>query len=109
MGNRRVPVLFLERTPMNLSPSEAAVLRGLAAGGTLKIHRHLDGRKICKFYPLDGPSQELPRAVVERLKTRGLIDSNKKFPAATYLLTQAGKRAAESLSGGPVYPLAAKN
>lgn len=94
---------------MNLSPAEATLLRGLVSGGTLKIHRYLDGRKICKFYPLDGPSEELPRAVVERLKTRGLIDSNKKFPAATYLLTESGRQAVKSLFSGAARPLAARN
>lgn len=94
---------------MNLSQAETGVLRGLAAGGTLKVHRHLDGRKTVKLYPLDGPAEAVPRPVVERLKTRGLIDSNKKFPAATYLLTESGRQAAESLFNGDGRPLAARN
>lgn len=92
-----------------LSPAESMVLRGLLAGGALKSHRQLDGQKLYRLHPLEGAPEDIAWATVERLKRRGLIDSNKKFPAATYLLTEKGRVLAESMSGGVVNPLTARN
>lgn len=83
---------------MPLSPAEKRVLRALVTGATLKSHRYLDGRKEYRLHPLSG---EAARAVswetVDHLREQALIDSNKKFPAATYLLTARGKALAEAL------------
>lgn len=80
---------------MALSPEEKQVLEALARGWTLKSHRHLDGTKEYLLHPLEGGN---PRPVtwttVNALRAKGLIDSNKKFPAATYLLTDKGRAAA---------------
>ncbi len=94
---------------LHLSPTEEELLRQLVRGSTLKTHRDIDGRKVCKLHPLAGPVIELEPEAVNHLKAAGLIDSNKKFPAATYLLTEKGRRLAEALVGGPVRPLSAKN
>ena len=74
-----------------LSPTQQTLLLALSNGSTLKAHRYLDGRKVYKLHPLTGPAQTVRRPTVECLRRYGLIDSNKKFPAATYLLTAAGK------------------
>ena len=72
-------------------------MRGMAAGATLKVHRTVDGEKTHRLHPLDGPAQSVERAAVEALKDSGLIRSNMKFPAATYLLTERGVAVAVGL------------
>lgn len=82
---------------MKLSSADERVLRALALGFTLKSHRYLDGTKVYLLHPLDdGEPAEVAWETVTRLRELKLIDSNKKFPAATYLLTDRGRaRAAE--------------
>jgi uncharacterized protein YjhX (UPF0386 family) len=94
---------------MTLSIAEQQVLRALIQGCTLKSHRYLDGQKVCQLHPLDGPPQTVDKAVVDSLKRRQLIDSNKKFPAATYLLTDRGKEMAITLTETKTRPVSAKN
>ncbi len=74
-----------------LSQAQEQILQSLIRGATLKSHRYLDGTKIYKLHPLDGPASEVDRTAVEALKAHGLIHSNQKFPAATYLLTDKVK------------------
>jgi hypothetical protein len=81
-----------------LSPAQSRLLLRLFQGDTLKDHRYLDGSKVYKLHPLDGPPETVHRATVEVLRRRGLIESNKKFPAATYLLTPAGRALGASLA-----------
>ena len=95
---------------IKLSRPQERVLCALLQGATLKAHRYLDGRKVCKLHPLHGPAETIPRAVVDALKRQGLIHSNQKFPAAAYLLTEKGKTLAAAL-GEPTttQPLSATN
>ena len=83
---------------VRLSKTHQHVLKSIYRGCTLKSHRYLDGGKIYQIHPLDGPPETVQRAAVEYLKEHGLIDSNKKFPAATYLLTPKGQRMVEELN-----------
>lgn len=93
---------------MRLSPAQQRVLLAMAEGHTLKSHRFLDGRKIYRLHHLDGSTSETVwRTTVEALWQRGLVDSNKKFPAATYLLTEQGRRLAAELKGDEALPLSA--
>ena len=94
---------------MKHSKTQKIVLQALVAGATLKSHRYLDGRKITQLHPLDGPAQTVRWTTVQALIERGLIDSNKKFPAAAYLLTEKGRQVAESLADSAIKPLSAKN
>ena len=94
---------------MKLSRSQTAVIRALAAGATLKSHRHLDGTKEYKLHRLDDATEPVSWNTVTALKDRGLIDSNKKFPAATYLLTQNGATIASELTETEAGPLSARN
>ncbi len=71
----------------------------MLAGATLKAHRTLDGTKLYTLHPLDGPAEIVDRAAVETLKRRGLIASNLKFPAATYLLTEEGGLLVAAMQG----------
>lgn len=90
-----------------LSPEEAHILRAMGQGWTLKSHRYLDGRKQYRLHPLsgdDGPL-DLADSPVERLVNRGLIQTNHKFPAATFLLTERGRMAAGTgADQGPLGP-----
>jgi uncharacterized protein YjhX (UPF0386 family) len=94
---------------MKLSDPQQELLRALMAGATLKSHRDLDGQKVYRLHPLQGEVQGVPDAVVEGLKRQRLIDSNQKFPAATYLLTEKGRWLAEGLGQSSSKPLTAKN
>ncbi len=70
-----------------LSVAHLRVLQAMAQGQLLKSHRDLEGHKIYRLHPLEGPPVPVDPAVVMYLWEHGLIDSNKKFPAATYWLT----------------------
>lgn len=79
---------------MDMTPAERHILHSLAAGWTLKAHRTLDGEKEYCLHPLDDVQpQQVAQEAVESLRDQGLLDSNKKFPAATYLLTDKGRQA----------------
>jgi hypothetical protein len=85
---------------MRLSPAQRDLLRAIAAGQTLKAHRYLDGSKVFRLHALDGSVVTVRRATVEALSENGLLDSNKKFPAATYWLTAQGRALSASLAEG---------
>jgi hypothetical protein len=101
-----MPVLFTSSNVMmknyrfvvELLDVHAYILRALIDGATLKAHRYLDGAKLYKLHPLEGLTEPVERETVEYLKKHQLIKSNMKFPAATYLLTEKGKKVAWSVT-----------
>lgn len=83
----------LARWRSKLTVQQQFVLAALARGATLKAHRSLDGTKVHRLHPLAGGAvQTIDRVTVAGLHRMGLIESNKKFPAATYLLTDKGRQ-----------------
>jgi hypothetical protein len=66
------------------------LLRALTRGLRLKDHRDLEGHKGYVLHQLDEAGEPVSSSDVEALVGAGLISSNKKFPAATYWLTEAG-------------------
>lgn len=76
---------------MRLAETHKRVLAAMAGPYFLKSHRDIEGHKVYKLHPLEGPEEVIPAKVVDDLVEQGLIDSNKKFPAATYWLTEKGK------------------
>lgn len=76
-----------------LSPAQQRTLAAIAAGQALKVHRDLEGRKLYQLHTPDGVVQPVRATTVQALVARGLIDSNKKFPVATFWLTPAGRAA----------------
>jgi hypothetical protein len=76
---------------MKLTSAQKSILAAIASGHFLKAHRDVDGGKVYKLHPLEGETQIVASADVEALCEQGLIDSNKKFPAATFWLTERGK------------------
>ncbi len=76
---------------MQPTPTQLELLQAIARGLTLKSHRDLEGYKEYRLHTLDGLSTSVPWEDVEALQSGGLIDSNKKFPSATYWLTDTGR------------------
>ena len=76
---------------IHLAETHKHVLVAMAGPYFLKSHRDIDGHKVYKLHPLEGPEEVIPARVVDDLVEQGLIDSNKKFPAATYWLTSKGQ------------------
>ena len=93
-----------------LSEGEEKILISLQRGSRLKVHRTLDG---VKAYRLHGQAEEVSEAVgtgvVSSLQRRGLIESNLKFPAATFLLTDKGVLLASKLTGSSLQPTGPRN
>ena len=67
--------------------AEVTVLTALQCGAVLKVHRTMDGAKIHKLHRHGESPTVVASAVVQRLIRKKLLQSNMKFPAATYLLT----------------------
>ncbi len=88
-----------------LSNEQKRVLRAIVGGAYLKAHRHLDGYKVHKLHFGQSDSAQnvdehvVADGVVDGLRRRGLIDSNLKFPAATYMLTDHGAKVVQRLLG----------
>ena len=81
-----------------LSPAHRRLLTALADGWTLKSHRDVEGHKEYRLHSPDGADESAAWAIVEFLQEDGLIDSNKKFPAATFWLTEKGRAALDGQS-----------
>ena len=76
---------------MQLTPAQVELLQAVAHGLLLKSHRDLEGQKEYRLHTLDGHSTRVAWENVEALQSAGLIDSNKKFPSASYWLTDTGR------------------
>jgi predicted transcriptional regulator len=76
--------------------AQVELLQAIASGLTLKSHRDLEGNKEYRLHTSAGQSVIVAWKVVEGLQSAGLIDSNKKFPSATYWLTDTGRARLES-------------
>ena len=80
----------------SLTGEQVRILRAVAGGWTLKAHRDVDGGKVYRLHPLEGTAEVVRAEAVLGLVERGLLDSNKKFPAATFWLTDLGRQTAEA-------------
>jgi uncharacterized protein YjhX (UPF0386 family) len=84
---------------MRLMVEQERLLVALAGGATLKVQRTMDGAKVYRLFPLDSAVvEEIQPAVVEPLQRQRLIESNMKFPAAVFLLTERGAAAVAGLA-----------
>jgi hypothetical protein len=92
-----------------LEPAQAALLTKLQQGAVLKVHRTVDGDKVYRLHQAGAPDQEIEAALVAALTDRGLLQSNMKFPAATFLLTDKGVAVARQLSGATGAPMGPRN
>ena len=96
-------------SPRKLTGEQAALLVSLQQGAVLKVHRTLDGDKVYRLQQNDTPAQEIEAALVAAATDLGLLQSNMKFPAATFLLTDKGVAVAMQLSGATVEPAGPRN
>ena len=76
---------------MQLTPAQKKILRAITSGDFLKAHRDIEGNKTYQLHALDGGIIVVEGDDVQTLVDLNLIDSNKKFPAATFWLTEKGK------------------
>lgn len=91
---------------MRLSDAQRALLIALQAGERLQVHRTLDGAKLYRLHTHDGNATEaVAPDVVDSLVRTGLIESNMKFPAATFLLTDKGLAAVQAITGSEQAPV----
>jgi hypothetical protein len=81
-----------------LTQEQQNLLTAIAKGQFLKAHRDIEGNKTYLLHPLEGEAQAVNGEDVQQLVEAGLIDSNKKFPAATFWLTEQGKAVLNELS-----------
>lgn len=94
-----------------LSDEQAALIVALLQGAVLKVHRTLDGEKIYRLQPgqTGAAAQTIAPVLADRLVGLDLLQSNMKFPAATFLLTEAGVALARQLSGAANTPVGPRN
>ena len=93
-----------------LSTEQKRVLAALLHGSCLKVHRTPDGDKVYRLATPDNTSREdVAPADATVLERQGLIASNMKFPAATFLLTDKGVDLAGTWSDVPASPLGPRN
>lgn len=93
----------------SLPAEQKRIVAALAEGWTLKSHRFLDGQKEYRLHPLHGEPLLVPGSVVHALQRRGLLQSNQKFPAATFLLTERGRSLGQHLAAVADLPLTARD
>ncbi|HLB48108.1 MAG TPA: hypothetical protein VJL59_13965 [Anaerolineales bacterium] len=91
---------------MKLTATQQRLLRAIASGHFLKAHRDIEGGKVYRLHPLQGEPEIVNSDDVQHLCDEGLIDSNKKFPAATFWLTEKGKVAAAQTTENNLRPSA---
>ncbi len=89
----------------SFSGPQRQLLAQIAGGARLKDHRDIEGGKRYTLTVEMSDVMVVKAGLVEGLVERGLIDSNKKFPSATYWLTDAGKRAAADMAAARHGPL----
>ncbi|MGD2077194.1 MAG: hypothetical protein PVH18_02350 [Chloroflexota bacterium] len=63
----------------------------MSRGEALRSHRDIEGNKYFRLHQPDGDWREVNANDVHALRAARLIDSNKKFPVATFWLTEGGR------------------
>lgn len=95
---------------MRLSAPQRALLTALQAGDRLNVQRTLDGAKRYRLHARDDAAVvEIDATVVDSLLRAGLIESNMKFPAATFLLTDKGLAVVTAITGSKQTPIGPRN
>jgi len=86
---------------MQLSEAQRGILLAVAGDMRLKDHRDIEGNKTYALHYPDDRSEPVDAGDVEVLVELGLISSNKKFPSATYWLTEQGNLTLRSSATAP--------
>lgn len=74
-----------------VSRTQWEVLNGLGNGWVLKSRRELNGKKEFVLQTPNGERKRINPKAIYILRKKGLVDSNKKFPVATFYLTDLGR------------------
>jgi hypothetical protein len=87
-----------------LSPRQKELLVALQNGSRLQVHRTVDGEKRYLLHAAGNAAgkdtaEGVAPADVAYLEKCHLVESNMKFPAATFLLTDRGAEIAAAISG----------
>lgn len=91
---------------MRLSDAQRALLVALQAGDRLQVHRTIDGAKLYRLHTYSGNAAEaVAPSLVDSLVRAGLIESNMKFPTATFLLTDRGLAMIKVITGSQQAPV----
>ncbi len=61
-------------------------------GELLRSHRDIEGNKAFRLHQIGDQWRPVSADDVHKLRAAGLIDSNKKFPVATFWLTEAASK-----------------
>lgn len=86
---------------MQLTESQRRIMLAMARGLRLKDRRDIEGHKTYALHYPDNRSEPVNPADVAALVELGLISSNKKFPSATYWLTEAGRAVIAAMQAEP--------
>ena len=94
-----------------LGSAESSTLVAMAEGWSLRSHRNIEGEKVYKLHSLNDEQVIVQPKSVQLLRTKGLIETNQKFPTATYLLTGVGQIMVQELigDGDQIRPISARN
>ena len=91
-----------------LSNPEKMILARIIGGWSLKSHRDIEGNKQFVLHSLDGEKVDVEGATVHKLRRKRLIETNHKFPAATFLLTQKGRKTAGKFTKSESMPVGSR-
>lgn len=96
--------------PVRLSPRQKEILVALQSGSRLQVHRTVDGEKRYLLHPVDEAAgvhtaEDVAPTDVAYLEKHRLVESNMKFPAATFLMTKRGADIAAAISGSERRPV----
>ena len=84
-----------------LTATQIDVLTALIQGWSLRSHRDLEGSKRYELRSLANETKIVLHKTVTTLRRKRLIETNHKFPSATYLLTGHGNQLAKLLHDDP--------
>lgn len=93
-----------------LSDEQLRVLAAVFQGAALRSERDLEGQKRYLLYFDEGKKQVIGRKAMLDLRKKRLIETNHKFPSATFLLTEHGTAFAKIITDDSgSNPLSARN
>lgn len=84
-----------------LNDEQQMILAAVFQGAALRSHRDLEGNKVYLLHFGEGEEKrEIGRKATLDLRTKRLIETNHKFPSATFLLTTRGNTIGAKLANG---------
>ncbi len=93
-----------------LTVEQQSVLVAVFTGAALRSHRDLEGNKRYALHRDEQEVGEIGRKTILSLRDKRLLETNHKFPSATFLLTTRGNKIAAQLSDSAgTNPLSARD